>query len=339
MKFMQKKYPLLIATIVSCVIIVASLFILGFFGLRLSVGLGGGSSVEINMVNKDLTSADYTKKVNEVLHNNGLSIDTSFVEDKYVVGEDSKGYVRKCFVAHINKKGITEQESAKIKAELAEKLGIDISYVSNVEEITSSVRAKDVLFVALAVGIIALCFFVFAWIRYDIFAGLSFILAFLHNIILYLSILILTRIQLTVISLSAVLILTLVMSVILVHIYEKFREASKMQNADKIPASERMLTSEKQVIKPYLIIAATALGISLLLLIIPSAMVRLSSLSVLIALIVTAYTSLIIGPASYTALLDIRDMNRKAILSRNDTVNKAIKKKIKKSNKKAKAGK
>ena len=72
-----------------------------------------------------------------------------------------------------------------------------------------------------------------------------------------------------------------------------------------------------------------------LLFIVPVASVRFTAINILIALVVTIYTSLIIGPGVYASLLEMREMNRKAILSRNDTVNKEIKKKVKRASKTA----
>ena len=66
MKMKLKKYPLLISTIVSCVIIIASLFILGFFGLRLGTSFGGGSQFEINMPN-GVSSTEYVSGVSDTL--------------------------------------------------------------------------------------------------------------------------------------------------------------------------------------------------------------------------------------------------------------------------------
>lgn len=333
MKFMQKKYPLLVSTIVSCVIIVVSLFILGFFGLKLGVSLGGGSRMEVS-IQQTSTVKDTKEKVTEVLHKHNIYVDYAFVEDKYVAGADDKTEsLRKCLVIQITKKGISAEDAAKIKAEIVEALGTNAAYVSEFEEITSSVSAKNVLFVALAVGIIAICFFVFAWIRYNVFAGVSFVLSFLHNIILFLSLIILTRIQLSVISLIFALATTLVMSIVLVNIFEKFREISRLSSSDKVPVSELMLSTEKQVIKPYLIILGVALLCSIMLLLVPANHIKIASVSGIFACLVTAYTSLIIGPASYAAVLEIRDMNKKAQLSRNDTINKTIKKKIKKNSK------
>ena len=122
----------------------------------------------------------------------------------------------------------------------------------------------------------------------------------------------------------------------MVFIYEKYRENSKLQDADKKSVSERMINSEKEVLKPFLIILVAAVFVTIGLLFVPSNVVMFSALSSLIAIVVTCYTALVIGPASCTAMLEIRDMNRKAILSRNDNVNKAIKKKIKKSQANAK---
>ena len=105
--------------------------------------------------------------------------------------------------------------------------------------------------------------------------------------------------------------------------------------SDKLSISERMIGCEKQAVKPFVIIAGAVVAFAIFMLFVPANVVKFTALCMLLALLVTVYTSLIIGPASYVALLDIRDMRNKAILSRNDTVNKEIKKKIKKSKEKA----
>ncbi len=334
MKTKMKKYPILITTIISCLTIIVSLFILGFFGLKLGVSLGGGQQLEVVMAD-DGTRASYTSKIDTVMDKYGYSIDTSFVEDKFVAGEENTQFSRKCLVIQFTG-DIDEETISKIESEIAQSLEISENYVT-IGAITSSVVAKNALFLGLSLVIVAVCFFVFGWIRYDIFAGLSFIIAYLHNIILYLSVIILTRIELSLTSLSAVLFLSLIMSLVLVNIYEKFRLANKQQDTDKTPIQEKMLQSEKSVIKPFLIICVAILIFVLCLFFIPSLRIRIVALNIIVALIVTLYTSLLIGPSSYVALLEIREMNRKAIMSRNDTVNKAIKKKIKRS-KELKAG-
>jgi hypothetical protein len=73
-----------------------------------------------------------------------------------------------------------------------------------------------------------------------------------------------------------------------------------------------------------------------MLLFVPLNNVIFSSLSILIALVVSVYTTLLIGPSVYGTFLDIKQARFDATLSRNDTVNKVIKKKVAKAKKASK---
>ena len=77
MKTKMKKYPLLVSMIVSCVLIVASLFILGFFGMNLGTSLGGGSQFEITMP-KDVSQTSYVQKVKNAVSDEGFNVETTF---------------------------------------------------------------------------------------------------------------------------------------------------------------------------------------------------------------------------------------------------------------------
>ncbi len=329
------RYPLLISMIVSSVIIIISLFILGFFGMRLGTSLAGCSQFEITLDGNPSTT-EYVKTIKNVVSANGHYVDSAFVEDKFVSGEDEKEFTMSCLVIKISGTDVSDKTKENIVSEISKQLGIEKTSISEIEEVTSSIEAKSVLFVGIAIAIIAIALFVFAWIRYGIFAGLTFILAFLHNIILYLSVLILTRVELGLMSLSIALVLTILMSVVLIHIFEKYREEDRLHLAEKMTISERMIYSEKQVVKPYLFIVVGISVMALLLLFVPVSSVKLTALNILIALIVTAYTALIVGPAVHANLLEVRDIRQKAVLSRNSEVNKQIQNKIKKNTKKVK---
>ena len=335
MKTKMKKYPLLVSLIVSCVIVVASLFILGFFGMNLGTSLGGGSQFDIKLEN-DANTVQTTAKVKSAIRKNGYIMDSSFVEDRFVATEENGEFTIKCLVVKIASKNISDEKKQAIINSVAEALDISTDKISSIENITSSIKAKNVLFVGLAVGIIAICLFVLGWVRYNIFAGLSFILAYLHNIILYLSVLILTRVQLNLVSLSVVIILTLAMSCLLIAIYEKNRQYELSKSDAKMSVSERMWQSEKKVSKPFIIVAAAILVFALLLFFVPVASVRFAALNIIIAVIITAYTSILIGPGTYASLMEIKVYNEKAVLSRNENVNKEIKKKVNKGTKKSK---
>ena len=332
-KTKTKKYPLLIALIISCAIVIASIVILAIFGIKMDTSLGSGSQFEIN-ISSEVSTKDYVSKVKDVAGDFDLVVDTAFVEDNYIAGEENATFTERCLVVKLSNTNISDETKQKFTEALAKKLNIDASKISSIREITSSVKSNDILFLGLAVGIIAICLFVFAWIRYNIFAGLSFLLAYLHNIILYLSLLILTRVQLSLVALSVGLILTLVMGAVLVSIYERYREKTKLHLEEKQTVSERMIKSEKETILPFAIIFGVILVFAIILLFSPVLNVKLACVNILIALVVTIYTSLLIGPASYAALLEIRDISLKSVLSRNHEVNKEIQKKIQKSKQK-----
>ena len=327
--FNKKKYPILITTIISCVIIIASLFILGFFGANLGVSLGGGSQVEVVLA--DGTKAtEFTDKIGEILEKYDVSIDSTFVQDKFTAGENKGDVIRKALVVQSSEK-VDDETATKIQKDVATALELSETHVS-VGKITSSVDTKTVLRLGIAFGIIVAGLFIFGWIRYDVFAGIAFVISVLHNIVVYFSVVILSRLQLTVTSITALIILTLVMVVVLISIYEKFREASKQQDANKTTPSERMIKSECASIKPYLITAIAVVVFTLCLLIVPVSRIVFVSLNVLLITLVTSYTLLLTGPSTYVALVEIKEMNDRAILSRNSNINKAIKKKVKANN-------
>ena len=80
-KINMKKYPFLISLIVSCVIIVTSLFIMGFFGMNIGTSLAGGSQFEVR-IDSDANAEKYISDIKSVLSDNGITADTTFVEDK-----------------------------------------------------------------------------------------------------------------------------------------------------------------------------------------------------------------------------------------------------------------
>lgn len=332
MNIKTKKYPLLITTIISCVIVIASLFILGFFGMKLGTSLGGGSQFQI-AINDETKAKEYTNIVKDVLADNKIEVDSVFVQDKFVAGENKGEFTTKCLVVKTTAEDVSATVQSKIKTELASKLSVTEGSITSLENITSSVSSKDVLFIGLALGIILVLLFVFAWLRYNIFAGLTFIVAYLHNLILYLSILILTRVELSLLSLVLAIALTLLMSVVLVHVLEKYREQEKLHIDDKLTITERLISVQKQALKPFVFVIGAVLVFALLMFIVPVRSVVFAAINLIIALAVTCYTAILVAPAVFAALSESREARRKAVLSRNDNVNKLI---IKKKAKQAK---
>lgn len=331
MKKLPKKYPLLISLIVSCVIVVASVFVLAFCGIKLSPSLGGGSQFEV-VIPDSIEQKTAVQSIKNALSDNGVSYDSFAVEDNASLIEGNVHTTRRVLVK-VNKSNISDEVELKIQKEIAEKLNIDVSNVSSIENIISSIKSKDILLFGLGIGIIAVCLFLFGLFRYNVFAGLSFLVSILHNLILFLSLIILTRVPLSLVSIAGISVLTLVMIAVMVSIFEKNKIESEMHLAEKETPSSRLIRVEAQAVKPYFFVALAVIVFSLFMVFVPVNNVLFSSLTILIALVVSAYSGLIIGPAVFASFMDIAQASFEATLSRNDTVNKVIKKKIAKAKK------
>lgn len=332
MKKTMKKFPLLICLIMSFAIVVASLFVAGFCGIKIAPSLGGGSQFEV-AIPDNVDSKICVKAIKEALAENELSLDSVSVEEKFLAINNVGGYSKRYVVVKVAEEDISDAVELKVREEVALGINVPESHVSGIDNIVSSIKSSDILYLGLAVGIVAVCLFVFGWIRYDLFAALSFLLSYLHNIILFLSIVIITRIPLGLVSIAGIMILTLVMTALIISIYEKNKVESEMHLGEKETVSQRMIRSEAYAMKPYIFIGATAFIVAALLLLVPVMSVVYSSVSLIIALAVSAYTALLVGPGVYSAFLEIQAANMDARLSRNDEVNKAIRKKVAKSKK------
>lgn len=335
MKKPIKKYPFLVSLIISFVIVVASIFVVAFCGLKLNPSLGGGSQFEISIAD-DANAKTYVQNIKDVLKDNGISYDSFTVEDKAKGGESAGSYTQRYIVVNVLATNVSDETELKVRNEIASKLSVSVDNISGMENIISSIKPKDILLFGLGIGIIAICLFVFGYIRYGIFAGVAFFLSILHNLILFLSIMIVTRIPLGLVSIASIAILSLIMSAVLVSIFEKNKLDSEVHLAEKETPSERLIKAEISAVKPYVVVVLAVLLFTVMLLFVPLNNVIFSSLSILIALVVSVYTTLLIGPSVYGTFLDIKQARFDATLSRNDTVNKVIKKKVAKAKKSSK---
>lgn len=335
MKKQLKKYPILVSLIVSCVLVVASIFVVAFCGLRLSPSLGGGSQFEIS-ISDSADSKTCVQGIKNALKKNNISFDSFTVEDKAKAGNTATSQSQRYIVVNILATSVSDETEQKVRKDISKELKISIDDISEIDNIISSIRAKDILLFGLGIAIIAICLFVFGLIRYDIFAGLAFFISILHNLIIFLSVMSLTRIPLGLVSIAGIAILSLIMSAVLISIFEKNKLDSEMHLAEKETPSERLIKAELFAIKPYIFVVSALVIFSIVLFFVPLNNVLFSTLSVLVALITSAYTTLLVGPGVYGTFLDIKQARFEATLSRNDSVNKVIKKKIAKAKKASK---
>lgn len=328
MKQKVKKYPLLICLIVSVAIIVASLFVIGFAGLKFDTTLVGGSQVEV-VLPDDADSQDYANSARVICKQTGLSLYSVIVEDKFTAGDENGEYTKRVMILTFAERDVEEEKQTQYREALAEKLGFEnADDISEFKVVTNMVESKNIWFVALSIGIVVVCAFVFAWIRYDIFAAISLLVSYLHMVIMFFAISSLTRVPIGLTSLAIMVVLMFITSAVLIHMFEEYRKSARLHIDDKQTITAKLIAAQKNSFIPYLGIASVVVIVSLLLMLSPSFMVRLTAISCVLALIVCAYTAMLITPGLYAYLLDLGKTSEANRLSRNDTKNKAIKKKI-----------
>ena len=326
-----KKYPLLICFIISVAIIISSLFVIGFCGIKFDTSIVGGSQLEV-VLPDDANTQEYANDVRIICKKTGLSLYSITVEDKFTAGEENGEYTKRVLLLTFADRDISEEKQTQYREMLSEKLGFEnANKISEFKTVTNMVESKNIWFVVLSIGIVMVCAFIFAIIRYDIFAAIAILVSYLHALILFFAASSLTRLPIGLTSLSIMVILLFIMSAVIIHIFEEYRKFARLHIEDKRTISEQLIIAEKKSLMPYLFIAIAAVLVVLMLMLSPSFMVRLSALSIMLALIICAYTAVLLVPGLYAYMLEVNKSAEKARLSRNENKNKTIKKKVAKT--------
>ena len=310
------KYPLVIFALVSLIIIAVSALVVGICGVRTSIEIGGGSQIEVTMSYDQAgehhtgreNTQEYVGKVKSVLAKHDAFVDSYFVEDKLV---DTYLVVR---IAKSEIAGATD-----IKAEIATELGIDASRVSDVQVLTASFSNNTILFITLGiVAMVVVCFFI-GWLRYGLVAGVTLLLAVLHNFILSFATIFLCRIQLSMIALCSIIAMSVLSVFALICILEREKENLKSKQYAELTPEQSLWTATKQS-KWLISIFAIAGIVSLLALVIPINYIRFAGLAGLIITIVSVYTAIGICPALQALFVEISNTRQKQRLSKNQPV-------------------
>lgn len=314
----DKKYPLKLFAIISLVIVVLTTIFVCIFGVNTSIDIGGGSQIEIKLSYQGDTAwvsgrddvPDYVDKIEDVLSDNGCHIDSYVVEDKSV---DTYLIVK---IAKTNIKN-----ADRIPAQIANKLGINQTRVGNIQKISSSFSNKQMLYIGLSILAVVIGCFLFGWLRYSLIGGVALAFGSLHNLIISIAVLFLFRVQFSMISIVSVIVESVLGSLVVAHLMECIRSSSKTKQFMTLSEDEKMWTVTKQS-KNLIWLAGVIFAFALCLIFIPIRSLQLSGLSILLGMLVTAYTSIFMVPALYANLAEIRNTKEKQRLSKNVTNNK-----------------
>ena len=293
--------------IVTFAIIVTAIIMALTLGINLGSDIGGGTQFEVT-INSNVASKQDIEEIKQIVKNNNESVETIFVEDKLV---DT------VIVVRIADKKIEKQ--VEIKNQIIKKLELENNSVSSFEIFNGSVTNRNVLHVGIALVCILLFIFVAGWIRYQIVAGLSLVFTMLHTLMLMVSLLIVTRLPLTLISVMIMLILMAVVLFVFVLLLERIRANSKLKHNENISTEDLVATSEKAIIKPAIFLGVLALVVSIALICIPVRYVILTAVVLFVCLLASAYSFVFVGVPMHERLLDLKIQSDKMKLSRNSS--------------------
>ena len=275
----KSKILLPIMLIVSLVIVVSSVIVSLTAGINLGIDFVGGKQIEIQ-VPENSSTTNYRKDIADVLGDYGLSIDSSYDEDKF-----TESY----YVVKINTREVSSENAEAIREAIATKLSLPLENVSDVMSISGSVTQKTILVVGFAILGILLSIFAICWIRYGVMEALAILFGSLHNMIISFALIFLTRVPLTVSSCTGIFVLSVAFTALFAMILERARE-SLQSKTNTSSAREVYADSFKKSIVMTIIVLASALVFGIAGLFVEANVIGLFALSVIISTIVAGYS-------------------------------------------------
>lgn len=324
----NKKSFLWLYAVISLVIIISAVVVSLTAGISLGTDVGGGNQIEVT-ITSETNRNEAVSSVKEVMAENGCAVERVFVEDKFV---DT------LVVAKTPNKQIKNKDA--LKSKIAEKLGVEVSAVE-ILEFDGGVTNKSVIWTSVGIVCLLLALFFIGWVRYGLVSGTTLTIVALHNMLVSISLLVLTRLPITMISIVEILAGVVLSIFATVLLLEKIRENKKMKHNETLSETEVVELSNKEVLKPLIFTGALVLVVCLALVFVPVRLVTLSALSFVVCVASTVYSYFFLGTNLQSLMLTIQDDNQRARLSKNvsakpakETV-KVEKKETKSSKKKA----
>jgi len=302
---MNKKRLFLVNIIISFVLIVSAVVVSLTAGIKLGSDIGGGTMFEVK-IEGNVAAKEDIRKIKNVLKHNGESYETIFVEDKNV---DT------VIVVKIADKKIEKQ--AQITKQIAEKLEIEETDISQFRTFSGSISKRAVLYASITIVCLLLFVFVAGWIRYGIVSGLSIMFAILHSFMLGVSLFIVTRLPITIIAITMMLVAQVALVFALVLMLEKIHENAKLKHNENLSAGELISVSFKSMLKPVAFLGIMSLVVALTMVCVPVRMVTLSACALIICLVTCAYSFYFIWLPVHEKLVELKANSDKLKLSRN----------------------
>lgn len=302
----KRKSFLGIYLIVALVLVISAVVVSLTVGINLGTDMVGGSQLEVVLDSKENIDKQI-EEVKDVLKANKVKVETIFVEDKNV---DT------VIVARINQKDIENVDGIRSDVKVA--LGLSsIDNVSTFYEISGSLTNKSVIWASITIVCLLLAIFIAGWVRYGIPAGLSATFSVLLSMILSVALLILVRLPINLTSVVIISIGSILVLCAMIYFFEKIKENTKHES--ELIINEIVSKSRKQTWFPLTVFAGMLAFIALVFVFVPVSYVLYTALTILVTLVVSAVSYIFIGTDAHSILVEIKEINDKSKLSKNNS--------------------
>lgn len=299
----NKKHLIWIYFAVSLVMIVTALIVALTAGINIGTDVGGGYQIEVK-VSAETNNNEAVKDLKNALKAEKIRVERVFTEDKLI-----DTYV----VAKTNNE---IKDATALKTALATKLGVDAANIE-INSFKGSVTNKAVIWTSVAIVCLLIGLFIIGWLRYGVTAAVSLALIPLHSLLIGVSLLIITRLPITLPAIIEVLAMVVLVVFATVLLLEKIRENQKLKHNENLSPNELVDLSNKETLKPIIVLAAMLLVFSLVMLCVPVFVVTMSALTMIVLILASVYSYYFMGISLHKVMLMLKSTKEKMRLSKN----------------------
>lgn len=278
-------------------ILLVGIIVLCFCGFNLGLDFTGGTVMSVTF-REEVTSTQYKEKetvITTVLKDHGIT--------KYTLQKQGDSSTPTVSVKFQDVKGVNMEELANtLKTELAEQLGFDTDQVTNSGRIGASASAKLLTNALLAVGLATLLILLYIAIRFELFSGLSAIIALVHDVIIMCALVAICRIQINSSFIAAVITVVGYSINNTIVIFDRIRENLRKESYNNYSNAKIVDVSVKDTLRRSLLTTLTTFLAIAMLAIIGVADIREFVIPIIFGLIAGTYSSIFLAPSLWALM-------------------------------------
>lgn len=299
--FMKKDFNLVANLKYYIIAPIAILFIgvivLCFCGFNLGLDFTGGSVMSVTF-RQEVSQTEYKEKENIIvstLKNHGIA--------KYTLQKQGDSSTPTVSVKFQDIKGVNMEElTDTLKEELATKLGFDNDQITNSGRIGASASAKLLTNALLAVGLATLLILVYIAIRFELFSGISAIIALVHDVMIMCALVAICRIQINSSFIAAVITVVGYSINNTIVIFDRVRENLRKESYHNYTNAQIVDVSVKDTLRRSLLTTLTTFLAIAMLAIIGVTDIREFVIPIIFGLLAGTYSSIFLAPSLWSLM-------------------------------------